>query len=290
MREVNLEDPTDTPAGTVPAHSFCVYGPTRSGKTTFAASFPRPIFLSDATEAGWESIRNMDPEAFFEPGRKPRVIALETIGDLVPAMEKVKAAINSGEARTIVFDSLTFYSDLYLADTAARQATPDNRALYGMLGTHLRDLRVKVHSVPCNTVWLCLDRVADEHNPVGGPMIPGQQGQKFAAGCNFLLYARRTSVKTAQTTVDTFALHSRPFGMNMAGSRLGINADNLPNPFSGTYATMMAALGYDVDALRARIAAGKKPPAPLSAPRATTVPVNARPVQARATVSSTVRR
>lgn len=266
MREIDVSSPEDAPAGEIPRHSFCVYGETRSGKTTWAATFPRPLFLSDVTEAGWESIRNISDDLLFEPGRKPKVFGIEAITDITLAMEKAKPLILSGEVRTLVFDSLTFYCDLYLANMAAMQAKPDNRALYGMLGTHLRDLRVKLGSAPVNVVWLCLARPADDTNPAGGPLIPGQQGAKFAAGCNYLIYARRQATKDASGTQENYFLHSRPYGQYMAGSRLGVNADKLPSPFQGSYAEFMAALGYDVDGIR-RAVMGLSDPSAKTAPK-----------------------
>lgn len=268
MREIDVSSPEDAPAGEIPRHSFCVYGETRSGKTTWAATFPRPLFLSDVTEAGWESIRNIGDDLLFEPGRKPKVFGIEAITDITLAMEKAKPLILSGEVRTLVFDSLTFYCDLYLANMAALQTKPDNRALYGMLGTHLRDLRVKLGSAPVNVVWLCLARPADDTNPVGGPLIPGQQGAKFAAGCNYLLYARRSSTKDASGAQENYFIHSRPYGQYMAGSRLGVNADKLPSPFQGNYAEFMASLGYDVDAIRKAVAGVSDPGAKASVPPA----------------------
>jgi hypothetical protein len=207
------------------------YGAMRSGKTRFAATFPRPLFLSDATETGWTTIANMNRDSFWEPGHTPKVWSIENAADMMKALADADQIIKTrpGEIQTIVVDSLTFYADLFFStlDAAARSTgrTPDNRRLYQDLGSHLKELRIRVHMLPVNVVWLALEKSADPENPIGGPMLPGQNAAKFAAGCDYIFYHRSYQIRPIDPV--QWEVRTRRFGQYPAGGR---DEGRLPDP------------------------------------------------------------
>lgn len=222
MRDINLD--------TAPARTTILsYGAMRSGKTRWAATWPRPLFLSEATEGGWTTMRNMSPDAFFEPGRKPKVWAIEKAADLIASLAKIEPMIASGEIMTVVIDSITFYSDLYYSNlvTLARNAgkQPDLRQVYGNLGDHLRYVREQYHGLLCNVIWLALEKAPNEENQFGGPMIPGQSAQKFAAGCDYILYHR--VFQRDKGLANSYEIRSRGWERYVAGGR---DEGLLPDP------------------------------------------------------------
>jgi hypothetical protein len=165
-----------------------------------------------------------------------------------------------GEIQTIVVDSLTFYADLFFStlDAAARSTgrTPDNRRLYQDLGAHLKDLRIRVHMLPVNVVWLALEKSADPENPIGGPMLPGQNAAKFAAGCDYIFYHRSYQIRPIDPV--QWEVRTRRFGQYPAGGRdegllpdpLGYygEVDDKPEPIfvtDCTYRTLAEALGIN---------------------------------------------
>lgn len=248
MREINL----DQSMNVMPRNTFLVYGDSRSGKTTWAATFPRPVFFSDVTEAGWDSIANMSDDQLFEPGVKPLVWGIEQMTDMVTAREKAAPLIASGRIQTIVVDSLSFYCDLFMNFLLMNQVKKDTRAAYGDLGNHLRDLRAKTHMLPVNVVWLCLARHPDEVEPIGRPMIPGQQADKFMAGVHYIFHSRVDQQKKGQELLPpVYEMRTKKYAGYIAGNRLGGRAALLPDPLIGDYRTLVEALGYDIDALRA---------------------------------------
>ena len=275
MREISLDQPPDV----MPVNTFLIYGDSRSGKTTFAASFPRPLFLSDVTEGGWDSIANMADEQFFEPGRKPLVWGIEKMSDMAEARVKAQPLIQSGAVKTIVVDSISFYCDLYLNSLLGMQTKKDTRAAYGDLGNHLRDLRVQMHSLGVNVVWLGLAKHPDADYPIGGPMIPGQQGDKFMAGCHYVFFARSYQERKGQDVLPAvYEMRTRRYLGYVAGNRLGGRANDLPDPLVGDYVTFLEHLGYDYQAILANIhkpIAAPKPVivAPKPTPVATPAPV-----------------
>lgn len=252
MREINLDANVDAKA---PRHTYLAYGPTGSGKTTWAASFPRPIFLSDTTESGYESLRGLDPSCLFEPEVRPIIFGIERMNDMARARELFAPYIRAGMIQTVVIDSLTFYADLYLNFIFEMQgASQNNLKAYGALGQHLRALRVGWHQMGCNVVSLCLANEPNEDQPNGQPLIPGKEASKFGAGCDFLLYLRHDRFKQAQQFVENFELHSKPFGKYVARARRAIGMTELPSPLlNSDYTSLITTLGYDAEATRAAL-------------------------------------
>lgn len=255
MREVSL-DPIKRNA--LPTETYLVYGDTRTGKTTFLASFPRVLIFADGTEQGWESIRGISDDQLFEPGVIPKVWAIEQMNDMATAIERAKPLIAAKQVLTIGIDSASFYADLYLnyviqAQLGAGKAY-DPRSAYGALGIHLRDLRVKIHNLGVNVVWLALAKHPDEDDRFGRPLIPGQQGAKLCAGVNWILHSRIEQVIKAGVIAEKyFELRTEQFRGYIAGMRipLGAGEDQIPpDPFYGNYSDFLTSRGYDVAALR----------------------------------------
>ena len=75
-------------ATNLPTHylRFCFYGPTRSGKTTCCATFPRPIFIFPHNEGSKEVIR----------GRAYPLVEVSTMEDMNEALDNLLAAQRGG--------------------------------------------------------------------------------------------------------------------------------------------------------------------------------------------------
>jgi hypothetical protein len=202
------------------------YGQSRAGKTRFAGSWPRPLFLSDATESGWTTLSNMDRNALFEEPRSPIVWAIEKAADMMQAVHDAEALVKRGEVHTVVIDSLTFYADLFFNTLdAAGGNRADGRQLYQKLGQHLKNLREQVHLLGSNVVWLALEKPPGEDTPIGGPMLSGQNAAKFAAGCDYVFYHRSFQAQPNQPL--QFEIRTRKFGQYQAGGR---DEGRLPDP------------------------------------------------------------
>jgi hypothetical protein len=249
MREISFDEkPSDLPIYTV-----LVHGDTRTGKTRFGATWPRPLILADSIEGGYQTVQSMTSDELFEPDMPPIIWAIESPSDLTQAAAKMEPLIASGRIRTIVFDAFSFYVEFYLAHIIKMQGDkPDNRAAYGDLGKHLRYVRGLLHLKGINVVWNCLTAHPQDDNPKGRPQIPGAQGNAFPAAVSFLLHSRVHQRREAGKIVEeTYQLHTRQLGAYMAGHRLGVKAESLPEPFVGDYAHFMTCLGHDVEKIRA---------------------------------------
>jgi hypothetical protein len=247
MRDILIDEPTNK----LPVNSFLLYGDTRTGKTEFGATLPRPLIIADVTEGGYKTVQRMDRSKWFEEDTKPIIKGIENMNDLAKLSPEVDSMIARGEVLSIVFDAFSFYCDFFLAQLIKLQAKPDNRAAYGSLGLHLREIRTGYHSKGVNTQWNCLAKHPDTDDPKGRPMIPGQQSDKFAAGCDFLMHSRVEQIKEGGKVVaEDYQLRTRQYGTYIVGNRLGKDANMLPDPFSGSYSDFITYLGYDVELIR----------------------------------------
>jgi len=247
MRDISLDE---EPAK-LPVHTFLIYGDTRTGKTEFGGTMPRPLIIVDPTEGGYTTLKNMDRSKWFEEGVAPIVKGFENMNDLSAFQPELKALIAAKRVLTVVHDAWSFYCDWFLSKIQESQTKLDNRAAYGTLGQHLRKMRTDYHSLGVNVVWNCLAKHPDSDDPKGRPMIPGKESDKFAAGVNFLFHSRIEQRREGGKVVATeYQLRTQQFGNYIVGNREGIYAGNLPDPFTGSYSDFLAVLGYDVDEIR----------------------------------------
>lgn len=248
MRKLSLDLPTTV----MPVFTLLNYGDTRTGKTHFAATWPRPLILADVAESGWRTIPTMDRSTWFEPDVEPDVRGIENMNDISVLKPELEQLIAVGRVKTVVFDAFSFYTDFFLSKLFALQgSSPDNRRAYGDLGKHLREIRMILGQLGVNVIYNCLAKHPEQEDPKGRPMIPGQQADKFSAGVDFLWHSRVQTVIAQGKVVDEIReRRTRQFGAYIAGHRLGTRAELLPDPFVGNYCDLVEALGYDVEAIR----------------------------------------
>jgi len=297
MREISLDDePTAAPVDT-----FLIYGDTGTGKTTWSAGLPRLLVLAVDDEGGFASLKGLTEDQVFEPGTpfaRPIVWGLSEMNDMAAACEKAKPLIASKRIMSISISSLTFYADLYLAHLSRTNPGGDPRQIYGALGTHLRDLRVKIHSLGVNVVW---EALADHPEPAGDgkpghlgrPLIPGKQADKFGAGVGFLFHTRFDERREGGKVVGReFKQYTQPYGGYLARTRVGQADVQLPNPLIGGYKEFLTARGYDVDEVRKnlpKVNAAVSVAVPVSAPITAQKPPITNPPKTVSPASSAVK-
>lgn len=251
MRDIDMGS---LPTNVLPTNTFLIYGDSKTGKTTFAGTAPRPLFLSDGSEHGYESLRdenwdnNETPR--FEEDVRPIVWTLDQESDFAAAVERARPLVEAGVVKSIWADSITFFADLIFNSILMGQTGKrDTRAAYGELGVRLRNIRIKLASLGVTVGWLAHAKHPSEDDPAGGPMIPGQQATKFAGGTDYVWYSRLNQPAPMQP--GTFDIHTKKFGPYIAGHRLGIRGAQLLSPFRGNYAGFLESIGYDIPAIRA---------------------------------------
>jgi hypothetical protein len=248
--------------------------------TRWAGSWPRPLFLSDATEGGWTTIESMDESAYWEPDVPPIVWAIETAQDMSKMIMDARPLIAAGRVQTIVLDSITFYGDLYLNHLLSLTAAKgDQRQVYGLFANHLRDLRERLHGLGVNVVWLALAKAPDADTPTGGPMITGQSGQKLPAACDYVFYHRSAQVP-GQPGKIAWEVRTKRYGGYQAGGR---DEGRLPDPLPDTtYRSLISCLAKPGELHDAVTPLESLPAAPQQVPATAAVAVAGQRVVHRA--------
>ncbi len=233
---------------TLPNLTVFSYGQSRTGKTRWAGTWPRPLFLSDVTEGGWETLRTMPDTALYEPGVRPDVWGIESFSDMPKCIADVIKMCEKqpGRVRTLVIDSISFYQDLYVVEMERlmpkKNGEIDTRALYGNLFNHLRWLMVEIGKLPLNIVYLALEKAPDDKGNPGGPLLSGRSAQAAPARCGYFLYHRIERVSLDSPPI--FEVRTKPYSRYLAGTRA---AETLPDPLpEPTYRGLAGALGLKV--------------------------------------------
>lgn len=214
MYEVNLNE--------MPKNiTVALYGDTRSGKTVFCASWPRPIFFMDPVEKGWVSLQTMNPDWFFDPKVKPVAWAWEKPNDMRDMLNKLQEENKKtpGKYQTLVIDQITWYAEFIYRSMEELQVKNgqkvDTRAIYGNLRTHLLSLIAQIHNLNMNVIWVGLGKLDDDGQ--GGLSLPGQASKYLPAQCQHYLYQRSYQEKGEVR----FQTHTRRYGVYQAGCRDG---------------------------------------------------------------------
>lgn len=200
-------------AGTKYIHAL-VGGRVNSGKTHFAATAPRPLFISDMAEGGFVTLDHMNPALWWDPACKPEVWAGESMMDYPKAITKLieMAAKGGGKLKwdTLVFDSLSIYAQRVLREIKAGNPGGDGRARYGDLADALSLMVARVHTLPMHIIWLC--HINDE-------MQLAVSGKATHAIWAYMDYKWLCSVDTTGKTND-YQLRTVPFrGADWLGGR-----------------------------------------------------------------------
>jgi len=197
-----------------------LYGNPRLGKTTSAASAPRPAFLSVGLEGGDMTLRA------FHGVKTTRI---QTSQGMLDAIEQIRQ--NPTLYDTVVVDSVTFYADLVIAELVAKNRGPMRLQDWGILDNHLSKMVLpRLHQLPQHIIWIALEQVEkdDATGAVGriGPMLPGKLSLKLPAVTDMIIRMAPQPVKFAdgvirETHVFQTVPQRTPQGPILAGGRFG---------------------------------------------------------------------
>ncbi len=196
-----------------------IYGATRTGKTTFAGSWPKPVFLSAGNEGGDTTLRHLPGVTVI-----PVNSSLE-MKEAVAAIEQESRELRYGW-KTVVIDSATFYADIYISELTAKKGVMTQRD-WGSLDIHLQKwLLPTLHRLPSmHIVWIALEQhVKDGDGNILKtiPMLYGKTAEKLPATTDMILHAEQALVPGAEGKMVTkFLLRTRAWAGAIAGDRFG---------------------------------------------------------------------
>jgi hypothetical protein len=204
MREWTVGSPSSGPRYL----RVLVGGSTKSGKTHFASTWPKPLFISDAAEGGADTLREMakDPTEralWWDPKVPPDVWEVEDMNDFPKIAMRLcqRAAQKKIQHKTLVVDSISIYAQRVLRELKINDPGQDNRQRYGQLGDALSAQIGRIHSLPMHVVWLC--HIDDEMKL----SVPGKAANVLWA---YMGYLWLTHVEAIRGKDPEYALHVRP--------------------------------------------------------------------------------
>lgn len=192
-----------------------VYGIAGTWKTSWAGSWPSPVFLSSGTEGGDDALA-MLPSLTGKP--TPPVYRIDSSAMLSNKVEFISRNYERFGWKTVVLDSLTFMSDTWIAEIvgarirAAMAANkPDANTQmqqrdWGFLENFfVKDIAQTLHRTKLNVIWIALERELTETKPNGEmtvvgrrPYVQGGMRTKIPAMCKLIIHAEKTFTSDPQ--------------------------------------------------------------------------------------------
>lgn len=159
-----------------------LYGPMGVGKTTFAATFPNPLFID--SDKGGLTLRKLNiPYISIEHGEK----AYEKVSDILDALRNREAPFDEIQVDTIVFDSLTSLMDIFMYETVKFPSGPGKPGRdpvntkpeyddYMKVGNRMKTTMLRCKDLKVNVVATCGERLDKDEvlgTFVGRPNLVG---------------------------------------------------------------------------------------------------------------------
>lgn len=214
MYDVSMADP----ANNFVANGFVVHN---SGKTTIAATFPRPIFLVPKNESSMVTLNGrdfpyvliVDRSSPFMPGRGDTPTESGMDAALTVLEDNFEASLKQNRPElfpydTIVVEALTHYCDLVQDELTEGSTLPMDMPRWGKLASHLRNVHTRLRNMDLHVVFTALANVSKDTKE-GGPQIPGSMAEKLPSACDVIAYIEVTDMGKDKPQKHTMHLRQR---------------------------------------------------------------------------------
>lgn len=189
-----------------------LFGDVGTWKTSFAGTFPKPVFFSIGPEGGDDALA-MLPDLYGVP--VPRSYHIRSTSMMRQKVEAVCRDYKEMDINTAVIDSTTYYVDMWVAELMEfRYKDPkvrkrmENQGVnssamtmrdWGLLAMHVRDLAMRLHKTELNVIWTSLEKPIKENDENMGtsriiavePYIRGETFIKLPGMCKMIIHAQK---------------------------------------------------------------------------------------------------
>jgi hypothetical protein len=209
------------------SHWF-LYGESRSGKTTAASTFPRPVFLVPYNEQSITTLRGLDVPYYEITGMKGTVTK-DGSGGLEDVLTELENEYNLDPDKfpyeTVVVESISHYSDLVADELTRGGKAFMDQAKWGQFLAHFRNVQSRLRRMEVHAVFTALSDVkTTENTTIGGPLIQGQTAKKLPSACDVIAYCEEIRAKES-----IYRMHIRRYGHFAAGSRFSRLPEKIDN-------------------------------------------------------------
>lgn len=203
-----------------------LYGDSRSGKTKAASTFPRPVFLVPYNEQSITTLRGMDMPYYEITGMGDQANLAPIVdgsGSLLSALLELETEYfkdpNAFPFETIVFESVSHYSDLVAEELTRGGKVFMDQQKWGQFLAHFRNVQGRLRKMQVHAVFTALaklDKAGDDASTVsGGPLVQGQTALKLPSACDVIGYSEE--VRAGKGSI--YRIHFRKYKHFPAGSR-----------------------------------------------------------------------
>ena len=199
---------------------WAIYGRSGTGKTTFAATFPKPILLLDIEDHGTESIADI-PDI--------NVASITRWGQIDDVYDLLTAKNN--KYKTVVFDTITQLQLIGANHILAKKRKPTVVQIdwgtmtigdWGDLGAMMKEQITLFRNLPLEVVFLAQERITtnDDDEKVLAPEVGPQLSPAIASHLNACVdviastYIKRRRRKVNNKTVEADPIYSMRIGPN----------------------------------------------------------------------------
>lgn len=206
-----------------------LYGGMRSGKTTSAASFPNPFLIGAPNENGVQTLRGRGDINYVVPGESDLTKTIDEMNEFLSAVHADAARMSGPDFRakwgdTFIWDSISHYGDAVVNQLTTKKndrtgelvRVDPNQQTWGILRTHLTNVRDVLFRLPCHVVITALDdSTQDEKGNTTwqGPRVQGAAGDLIPSSCELVGFCDSVGP-------ETFVIYFQKYGKAEAGSRL----------------------------------------------------------------------
>jgi hypothetical protein len=177
-----------------------LYGLLGTIKTTWAGTWPSPVFLSAGQEGGDDSLELLPTLWGVNP---PPVYHIDSTRKMRDKVNYIAQAYKAYGWKTVVIDSASFYLDIYIREVvlAYQRAGKDPQMQtrdWGFLENHIcKEIAQTLHNTELNVIWIALAKEKfskaskDGDRFVEGivPLMSGAAATKLPAMCKLVIFA-----------------------------------------------------------------------------------------------------
>lgn len=230
----------------MPWTTWFAYGGMGAGKTTFASTFPAPLFIIPANEGSELALRAKKLD-YVKVGKRAdgKVVPVrqhlnEILTELEQRHARMRECLAKGDEagadaafpwQTLVPESLSHLGDMLIEDVSNYGKTKMDQQGWGQISTFMRTLHSRLRNLDAHIVYTALAKT--ETNDAGAivnglPALIGQTAEKLPSACDVVVYMEEQPVAKGEKPI--YRAFFRRYRWWAARSRFSGFPDFLDNP------------------------------------------------------------